>query len=66
METNFKADEFLKVSPAERVEICRLMAREALSLSAGNGSQESRKVYADLATKWSFLGDEIARHSAGH
>jgi hypothetical protein len=36
---NFKADEFSKLSPTEGVEICRLMATEGVSLSAGNGMQ---------------------------
>jgi hypothetical protein len=62
VETNFKADEFLNLSLAERVENCRLMAREAESGSADSKSPELRAAYSDLAKQGSILADEIARH----
>lgn len=60
MEPHFKAEEFLTLSPRERVGWCRRMALEAENLAAG-ASGELRAAYADLAKQWSLLADEIAR-----
>jgi len=60
VEPNFKAEEFLTLSPRERVAWCRRMALEAESLAAGT-SGELRTAYADLARQWSLLAEEIAR-----
>jgi len=60
MEPNFKAEEFLSLSPKERVRWCRRMAREADSLAIA-ANAELRAAYADLAKQWSLLADEIER-----
>jgi len=60
MEPNFKAEEFLSLSPQERVSWCRRMAQEAESLAV-SANAELRAAYADLAKQWSLLTDEIAR-----
>ena len=60
MEPNFKAQEFLTLSPVERVNLCRRMAQEAENLAAG-ASGELRTAYADLAKQWTLLAREISR-----
>jgi len=60
MEPNFKAEEFLSLSPQERVRWCRRMAQEAESLAI-TANAELGAAYADLAKQWSLLADEIAR-----
>jgi len=62
MEPNFKASEFLKMSPAERVKWCRSMAQEAEDLASKAGPQ-LRTVYKDLAKQWTLLAEEIARET---
>jgi hypothetical protein len=60
MGPNFKAEEFLMLSPIERIKWCRAMAQEAESLAAG-ASGELRTAYADLAKQWTLLAQEISR-----
>jgi len=60
MEPNFKAEEFLRLSPQERVKWCRRMAQEAENLAA-TANANLRTAYADLARQWSLLAEEIGR-----
>ena len=60
MEPNFKAEEFLSLTPQERVKWCRRMAQEAETL-ASTANSELRAAYADLAKQWALLAEEIAR-----
>ena len=60
MEPNFKADEFSRLTPLERVKWCRQMAVEATRLAQG-ASPRVRTAYSELADQWSALADEIER-----
>jgi hypothetical protein len=60
MEPNFKADEFSRLSPAERVSWCRQMAEEAERLAEA-ASPRVRNAYVELARQWTSLADEIQR-----
>jgi hypothetical protein len=63
MEPNFKAEEFSRLTPPERVAWCRQMAAEAQRL-AELASPRLRAAYVDLARQWNSLADEIARESS--
>ena len=60
MEPNFRADEFTKLTPSERVKWCRQMAAEAESLAEA-ASPRVRSAYVELARQWTSLADEIER-----
>ncbi|MGH7484409.1 MAG: hypothetical protein ACREMY_02245 [bacterium] len=60
MEPNFKADEFSRLTPSERVNWCRQMAAEAERLAEA-ASPRVRTAYVELARQWSSLADEIER-----
>jgi hypothetical protein len=60
MEPNFRADEFSRLTPLERVSWCRQMALEADRL-ADQASLRVRSAYAELAKQWTALADEIER-----
>jgi hypothetical protein len=63
MEPNFKADEFSRLAPSERVAWCRRMAGEAERL-ADAASPRVRTAYVELAKQWTALADEIEREMA--
>jgi hypothetical protein len=63
MEPNFKADEFSRLTPSERVAWCRRMAGEAERL-ADAASPRVRTAYVELAKQWTALADEIEREMA--
>ena len=63
MEPNFKAEEFSRLSPTERVIWCRQMAAEAGRLAQA-ASPRVRNAYLDLAKQWNSLADEIEREVA--
>ena len=58
MEPTFKADEFSRLTPAQRVTWCRQMALEAERL-AETASPRVRAAYVELAKQWTSLADEI-------
>ena len=60
MEPNFKAEEFSRLSPSERVTWCRQMAAEAERLAQA-ASPRVHAAYVDLARQWNSLADEIER-----
>ena len=60
MEPNFRADEFTKLTPSERVKWCRQMASEAEQLAKA-ASPRVRSAYVELARQWTSLADEIER-----
>jgi hypothetical protein len=64
METRFGAAEFLRFSPAERVQKCRQMAAEAEGNAASAGL-EMKAAFLELARQWSNLADEMARDLVG-
>ena len=63
MEPNFKADDFSRLTPSERVRWCRQMAAEADSLAEA-ASPRVRSAYLELARQWTALADEIDRELA--
>jgi hypothetical protein len=63
MEPNFKAEEFSRLTPSERVKWCRQMAAEAERLAAA-ASPRVRTAYVDLAKQWTALADEIERETS--
>jgi hypothetical protein len=58
--SEFHAAHWVKLSSAERVRQCRLMAEEARDLSEG-ASGEIRRGYMELSLSWDQLEDEIAK-----
>jgi hypothetical protein len=56
----FSADKWEKLSDVERIEYCRMAAREA-DTYAQSASPELKKVYKDLAAQWHMLAAEIER-----
>jgi hypothetical protein len=63
MEPNFKADDFSRLTPSQRVNWCRQMAAEAERLAEA-ASPRVRAAYVDLAKQWAALADEIEREMA--
>jgi hypothetical protein len=59
----FTADLWSKLTKAERIEHCRLAAREAEAY-ARSASPESRQAYKNLAAQWHRLAAEIERETA--
>jgi hypothetical protein len=60
MEPNFKADEFSRLAPSERVAWCRRMAAEAERLAEA-ASPRVRTAYVELAKQWTTLANEVER-----
>jgi hypothetical protein len=63
MEPNFKADEFSRLTPSQRVNWCRQMAAEAERLAEA-ASPRVRTAYVELAKQWTALANEIERDTA--
>jgi hypothetical protein len=63
MEPNFRADEFSRLTPSERVTWCRRMAAEAEHLAQA-ASPRVRAAYVDLAKQWMSLANEIERETS--
>jgi len=63
METRFTAEEFLRLTPEERVQKCRAMAAQAEKLAA-SGPSKMKTACLDLAKQWATLADEIASELA--
>ncbi len=63
MEPNFKADEFSRLTPSERVVWCRRMAAEAEHLAEA-ASPPVRTAYVELAKQWMALANEIERETS--
>jgi hypothetical protein len=59
MEHLFSSAEWLRMSPAERVEQCRLLAHEASELALMANSRAIKRGYLDLALQWETLAREI-------
>jgi hypothetical protein len=60
MEREILEADFAKLSPSERVILCRDKADEASKLAKA-ASPAFRLAYAALAIEWLILADEIAR-----
>jgi hypothetical protein len=58
---DFGADKWSELSKAERIERCRMAAREAESFAKSAGP-ESRPLYYKLVARWHILADEIESH----
>ena len=63
MEPNFRADEFSRLTPTERVTWCRRMAAEAERL-ADAARPRVRSAYVELAKQWTALANEIERETS--
>ena len=61
MEPNFKADEFSRLTPSQRVAWCRRMAEEAARLAEGAANPLVRTAYVELSKQWTALANEIER-----
>jgi sirohydrochlorin ferrochelatase len=64
MEPNFKADEFSRLTPSERVTWCRRMAGEAARLAEAAADPPVRAAYVELSKQWTALANEIERDAA--
>ena len=58
---DFRADKWSELSKAERIERCRMAAREAEAF-AKSANPESRPLYKTLVEHWHILAAEIERH----
>ena len=58
--SHFKAEEWLRLSPVDRVKECRRIAEETRELSK-SASGKAKRHYIDLALSWDGLADEIER-----
>ena len=58
--SEFHAADWAKLSSAERVRQCRLMAEEVRDWSEG-ASGQIRRGYMELSLSWDHLADEIAK-----
>jgi len=61
---DFKADRWPDLSNAERIELCRIAARDA-EADAKSAELASRHLYKNLAAQWLMLAAEIERHGDG-
>lgn len=64
MERQFFEEDFTRLSPTERVNLCRDKADEASKLAKA-ASPAFRLAYAAIAVEWLILADEIARATMG-
>jgi hypothetical protein len=62
MEGFTSADAWAKLTNAERIEHCRIAAREA-EASAKSAAPALREVYTTLAAKWLVLADQLESHA---
>ena len=63
MEKDFKAEDWGKLTPLERVTLCRQFASDAQRLSSTANGQ-FKALYADLANQWTRLANAIEHSSA--
>ena len=61
MEYRFKSDEWARLSAAERIKRCRLIAFEASEAAAQADTREMKRIYLRLAEDWEKLAREIER-----
>ena len=59
MEYRFNAEEWDRLSVADRVHRCRLMAEQARQLSEGNVSRRLKTAYMLMHLDWLRLAEEI-------
>ena len=58
MNYQFSAEDWRRIGPAERVQRCRLFAREASTL-AFSADPSMKRAYLDIAEHWEKLASEI-------
>ena len=58
--SEFNAEDWLRLTPAQRVAQCRRMAEEARGLSK-ESSGDLAQAYTELARNWDNLAEEIER-----
>ena len=62
LDLDFTAEEFGRMSNAERVALCRMLARRAEQLAANDGKR--REAYLQIAKGWTALADDMALHGS--
>jgi hypothetical protein len=62
MEYRFNAEEWKGLTPAERVQRCRLWAHEASDLAV-SADRTLKRHYLDIAHQWENLAREIEREA---
>ena len=63
MEYRFKADEWGRLTTAERARRCKLLSDEARHLAEA-APPETREIYLRLATEWLHLATHIQREDS--
>ena len=57
----FKADDWQKLTPAERARRCSLLAEESRQLAGDGASVDVKETYLELAMLWLQLAGKIHR-----
>ena len=60
---DFNADTWSKLSVSERIEHCRMAARQA-EADAKTADPASRQIYKNIAAQWRVLAIEIERYGS--
>jgi hypothetical protein len=61
MDYRFNAGEWVKLSSAERVKRCLVMAHEASELARGAVNRDLKRGYLELAEHWQKLAQQMAQ-----
>lgn len=60
MDDRFNSNDWDQLTPAQRINHCRVMAEESRKLSTG-ASPELQRIYLELANQWSALASELEK-----
>lgn len=60
MDHRFDSDEWDRLTPTQRIDLCRLMADESRKLSA-RATPELERIYLNLADQWSALASQFEK-----
>ena len=60
MDFRFNADEWVQMTPAQRVKRCTILAEQARAL-ADQADEKFKPMYLDLTAQWLTLAAEISR-----
>ena len=64
MEHDFKSEEWARLSTAERVHRCHVLAAEARDL-ATDAPPQAKRHYLEIAEQWTALAGEIQKAASG-
>jgi hypothetical protein len=62
VEFRFNADEWIQLTPSQRITRCQVLAIEAQRLH-GVGSDRMKTLFLGLAIQWKLIAEEIALES---